>query len=260
MAISNQHNNPDHPTWNPTIFEKNAGFVAELGAPLITLLAPQAHEHILDLGCGDGALTAQIMEYGCQVQGIDARAEMVQIAQKRGISASVKDAHELNYHHQFDAVFSNAVLHSLKHPEKVIDSVWRALKPGGRFVAEFGGTGNIATIVNAIEKALSMRDQAVNNPWYFPSMEEYRKLLLTRGFQIKHIELFKRPTSLPGDMRAWIATFTHPFTANLAPYDKVNFINEVTAMLRPTLCDEHGNWTADYVRLKVYAYKSTAMV
>jgi trans-aconitate methyltransferase len=251
---------PNHQIWNPSAYEKNARFVADLGVPLITLLAPQKEEEILDLGCGDGALTLRLKELGCQVQGIDASPEMVLATQKRGISASVQDAQELSFHHQFDAVFSNAALHWMKRPEKAIDSVWRALKPGGRFVAEFGGIGNVATIVNAIEKALRMRNERVNNPWFFPSVEEYRHLLQTRGFQVKHIELFERPTPLPGDIRGWLNTFTHQFTANLPAFDRENLINEVTTILRPVLCDENGQWTADYVRIRVHAYKSTAMV
>jgi trans-aconitate methyltransferase len=156
--------------WNPVQYAENARFVSDLGMPVVALLSPQANEHILDLGCGDGALTIKLMQLGCNVTGVDSSPEMVNVAKLLGLNAYVMSGEALQFNNQFDAVFSNAALHWMKNPEAIIEGVWRALKPGGRFVAEFGGYGNVATIVNAIESALALRELPIKNPWFFCKM------------------------------------------------------------------------------------------
>ena len=141
--------------WDAEQYSENARFVSDLGASVIELLAPRSGERILDLGCGDGALTKKLAEHECRVVGVDASPQMTAAARRLGLDARVMDGHELRFDHEFDAVFSNAALHWLKQPEKVIAGVWRALKPGGRFVGEFGGSGNVATIVAADNSAIS---------------------------------------------------------------------------------------------------------
>ena len=135
--------------WNPEQYGKNARFVSDLGMPVVDLLSPQSGERILDLGCGDGALSLKLVELGCKVVGVDSSAEMIRAAHSLGLDAHVVDGQSLPYDNEFDAVFSNAALHWMKEPEKVIAGVWRALRPGGRFVGEFGGYGNAATIFTA---------------------------------------------------------------------------------------------------------------
>jgi len=167
------------------------------------------------------------------------------------------DGQSLNFNNEFDAVFSNAVLHWMKKPKRVISGVWRALKPGGRFVAEFGGYGNVAIIVKAIESALLLRrGTTIAGPWYFPRPETYRTLLESRGFEVVKIELIPRPTSLPGDVGGWLETFPQSYTAALPIAERPGFISDVVETLRPMLCDEDANWTADYIRLRFYATKS----
>jgi SAM-dependent methyltransferase len=156
---------------------------------------------------------------------------------------------------EFDAVFSNAALHWMKNPEQVITGVWNALKPGGRFVGEFGGYGNVAAIVTAIESALSSRGVAVTRPWFFPRPEKYRGLLEDRGFSVDSLALIPRPTPLPGDMSGWLETFAQPYWSALPATDAQGFISEVVEALRPVLCDANGNWHADYVRLRFSATK-----
>ena len=135
-------------TWNPDQYARNAGFVPALGLPVVELLDPQPGERILDLGCGDGVLTEKLASLGCQVVGVDSSAAQVAAAQARGLDARVVDAHELPFEAEFDAVFSNAALHWMRQPEAVIAGVWRALEPGGRFVGELGGAGNIAPVLD----------------------------------------------------------------------------------------------------------------
>jgi trans-aconitate methyltransferase len=243
--------------WNSSRYGKNARFVSDLGEPVVDLLNPQAGERILDLACGDGALTEKIIGMGAKVVGVDGSSDMISAAQKRGIDARVSDAYHLDFDSEFDAVFSNAALHWMKRdPDAVIQGVRRALRPGGRFVGEMGGQGNVAAITVAlcatIEK-LGAKDSAAMIPWYFPPPDEYRQRLERAGFHVDYIELIPRPTPLPTGMRGWLETFAIPFTNSLPRETRAEFLDKVTERLRPVLCDASGYWTADYVRLRFLA-------
>ena len=250
----------EHQQWSPEQYAKNARFVSDLGMPVVTLLAPRAGERILDVGCGDGPLTKKLVELGCEVVGVDASPAMVEVAKALGLDARVMDGQALQFAQEFDAVFSNAALHWMKRPEAVIAGVWRALKPGGRFVAEFGGDGNTATVLRALEAALQLRglDFRALSPWYFPSVEEYRGKLEAQGFVVNTIALIPRPTPLPGSLVAWLETFAQSFVASLSSAERVVFLTEVEELCRPTLCDAEGKWSVDYVRLRFSAMKPTS--
>jgi SAM-dependent methyltransferase len=245
-------------TWDPERYARNARFVADLGAPVMELLAPSAGERILDLGCGDGVLTAKLAAMGCAVVGVDGSAAQVEAARKLGLDARVMDGEKLSFDNEFNAVFSNAALHWMRNPDTVIAGVWRALRPGGRFVAEFGGHGCVAKIRKALVNALNSRgiDGEAADSWYFPTVEEYTAELKTGGFAINYIALIPRPTPLPGDVTGWLETFAESFTACLAPTERPAYVEEVREALRPLLCDAEGKWTADYVRLRFAAMKN----
>jgi len=244
-------------TWDPERYARHARFVAELGMPVVELLAPKPGERILDVGCGDGILTEKLVELGCQVMGIDSSARQVEAAKARGLDAHLLDAQAFTFESEFDAVFSNAALHWMKRADDVISGVWRALKPGGRFVAECGGDGCVAKIEAALLQALDRRgvDSAQVNPWYFPTIDDYRGRLEAQGFEVDFIALIPRPTPLPGDITGWLETFAESFTSALAESERPAFIEEVRETLRPDLCDQEGKWTADYVRLRFAAGK-----
>jgi trans-aconitate methyltransferase len=246
-------------TWDPDRYARNARFVSELGAPVVELLAPRPGERILDLGCGDGALTKKLVGMGCVVVGVDASAQQIDAAKRLGLNAQVMDGENLRFDNEFDAVFSNAALHWMrKDPNTVIAGAHRALKPGGRFVAEMGGYGCVAKIKNALIGALSRRgiDGETTNPWYFPTVEDYSERLTRGGFAPTYIALIDRPTPLPGDVTAWLETFAESFTKALKTADRPAFLAEVQENLRPQLCDAGGKWTADYVRLRFSATKA----
>jgi trans-aconitate methyltransferase len=242
--------------WDPARYRRNASFVPRLGEPLLELLAPQPQERILDLGCGDGALTA-LLAARASVVGIDASAEQVAAARARGLAAEVADGARLDFAAEFDAVFSNAALHWMCDPDAVIAGVWRALKPGGRFVAECGGAGNVETVRRALAAALARHgvDAEAANPWYFPTPEEYRARLERPGFSVVSIVLIPRPTRLPGRLADWLDTFCESFLATVPPQSRPSLKAEVEEMLRDQLADAAGAWTVDYVRLRFGAVK-----
>ncbi|MEB2286215.1 MAG: methyltransferase domain-containing protein [Myxococcales bacterium] len=248
-------------SWSPERYEKHARFVSDLGMPIVELLAPRPGERILDLGCGDGALTAKLAACGCDVLGVDASPEQVAGARARGLAAEVASGEDLPFASEFDAVFSNAALHWMRRPGAVIAGVRRALRPGGRFVAEMGGHGCVATIKSALGRALAARgyDAAVHDPWFFPTADDYARRLVAHGFRVESIVLFPRPTLLPGDVVGWLETFAESFVAPLAVAERPAFLAEVRDALRPVLADNDGRWTADYVRLRFVASRDEVM-
>ncbi len=247
----------EHRSWDPERYAQHARFVSDLGMPVVELLAPAPGERILDLGCGDGALTEKLAAMGCRVVGIDSSAAQIEAARKRGLDAYVMDGQRLTFQDEFDAVFSNAALHWMTRADDVIAGVWRALKPGGCFVAECGGRGNVATIEAALLAALARRgiDGRHAHPWYFPNLEEYQRRLTAQGFEVRFIALVPRPTSLPGDIAGWLEVFASGFITMVPMGERSAFVDEVRDALRPDLCGADGRWTADYVRLRFSAVK-----
>jgi len=245
----------DAQSWQPEDYRRNAGFVSALGLPVVELLAPQPGEAILDLGCGEGTLMERLRDLGCRVTGVDASAGQAAAAKARGLDARVADAHALPFVQEFDAVFSNAALHWMLDPDAVIAGVARALKPGGRFVGEMGGAGNVAAIVDALVAGLDRRglDGRAALPWYFPTPADYRARLERAGFTVTALDLFPRPTPLPTGLHGWLATFAQAFTARLHVSEHGAFLEEVEAVVRPALCGADGEWHADYVRLRFAA-------
>ncbi len=243
--------------WNPKSYAENARFVSDLATPLLTMLNPRPGEIILDLGCGDGALSKKIADSGCKLYAVDASFAQVEAARKRGLQVTVMDGQQLSFKRAFDAVFTNAALHWMKRPEAVISCVWHSLKPGGRFIGELGGEGNVQAIRAGLHASLRRRgiDPEAIDPWYYPSPDEYSALLRRAGFTVDSIELIPRPTPLPSDLSVWLDIFAQPFSRSVDDGDRQKFLDEVRAALEPQLRDASGTWIADYVRLRFRAFK-----
>lgn len=239
-------------SWNAQRYAEHARFVVELAAPLLDLLAPRPGERILDLGCGDGALTTAIAATGAYVVGVDSSSEMVTAARGRGIDARLDRGESLSVFGPFDAVFSNAALHWMDDLDPVFAGVARVLCPGGRFVGEMGAAGNIATVVAALAEALERRALNVPQPWTFPEPKTVASLLERNGFAIDLLDRIDRPTVIPGDLSDWLKTFAGAHLATIPDTDRADLIEAVRAALRPALHSSEG-WTLDYIRLRFVA-------
>ncbi len=230
-------------TWDPALYARNARFVSDLGSPILELLAPLPGQRILDLGCGDGALTSKLVDLQCEVVAIDSSAPQIEAARKRGLDAHVMDAEALPFREEFDAVFSNAVLHWITRADPMIAAVYRSLRPGGRFVAECGGRGCVHTIRTALVEALDRRgiDGEARVPWYFPTPGDYATRLERAGFRVDSIALIPRPTPLPGDVIDWLETFAHSFLQGLTGAARAEYLAGGPHRTRAAAARQHRN-------------------
>ncbi len=247
-------------TWSSTDYAQNAAFVPELGEAALQLLAPQPGELILDVGCGDGALTARIAEAGAKVIGLDASEEMVEAARARGVDAFVADAETLDLtaqadrFGQFDAVFSNAALHWMLDPDAVATGIFAALKNGGRFVGEMGGAGNLVILRGALSDELEARGYRLPEQdlhWY-PDPEQFTRLYCVAGFTDVEAELIQRPTALPSGISGWVKTFRSGLLdlAMVPQWERDSLAEAVEQRLANALLRSDGQFYADYVRLR----------
>ena len=248
--------------WDAGLYDDKHSFVWKLAAGVLELLDAKPGERILDLGCGTGHLTARIAETGANVVGVDRSPEMIHQAKEKypSLRFEVMDAREIELDGNFDGVFSNATLHWIKEPERVIAGIKKLLRPGGRFLAEFGGKGNTGELLKAIQHAWQQLGLAgpTPRPWYYPSLAEYVGLLDQHGFEVTHATLFDRPTPLDDGargLRNWLEMFGSAFVESLPEATLERLLVEIEHELRPKLFyDDH--WIMDYRRLRVAARRS----
>jgi trans-aconitate methyltransferase len=248
--------------WNAELYDEKHSFVWKMAAGLLELLEAKPGERILDVGCGTGHLTAKIAANRAQPIGIDRSAEMIREARTAypALRFEVMDAREISFPEQFDAVFSNATLHWIKEPERAVAGIARVLRPGGRFVAEFGGKGNVAGLMAAIERAWPKvaSPGKLANPWYYPGLAEYASLLEKHSLEVTYALLFDRPTPLEDGergLRNWLNMFGGPITEKVPKERQESFLEEIQREARPTLFTD-GRWVLDYRRLRVAARKT----
>ena len=247
-------------SWNAKLYEDRHHYVSQMAEDLVTLLSPQPEEIILDLGCGTGHLGAKIAESGATVVGCDRAESMIEQARANypSLHFEVIDGEQLVAEKHFDAIFSNAALHWMSNAEAVVQGMSRALKLGGRLVAEFGGKGNIGKISTTLQETLATHGYpAPPQLWYFPSISEYSTLLETYGFEVVFMQLFDRPTPLEGEqgLSNWVTMFASHLLATIPVDKRSQILHEIETKLRPHLYRE-GTWFADYRRLRLIAYST----
>jgi len=235
----------------------NAAFVARLGSGVLSLLAPKADEYILDLGCGDGALSEKIVATGASVLAVDYNQDMVDKAAQRGLAAEVCDVERLHYNNLFDAVFSNAALHWMTDYSSVIKGVHKALKAGGRFVAEFGEHDNLLNIRRVLKQvhAESELFGEYREPCFNPTAAFYKAALEKAGFKLMQIERFERPTPLGEGAIEWFKMYTSGLIKDFDQKTLDLYIIKTMALLKQNHVFEGDSWTADFVRLRFSALK-----
>jgi trans-aconitate methyltransferase len=232
--------------WNAADYASFGAFVPELGAAALDLLDPQPCERIVDVGCGDGALTRRIVERGAQVVGIDASPELVDAARAAGLDARLLDASDMTFAAEFDAAFSNAALHWMLDKDRVAQAVLFALAPGGRFAGEMGGEGNLQRLRDALDDELVIRGYVPphgSGNWY-PSVEEFAAVYENAGFAQIDARLIERPTPLEHGIAAWVTTFRSGWldAAGVPEAERAEIGAAVAAAVDHDL--------ADYVRLR----------
>lgn len=240
--------------WNAERYQAGHSYVWRYGEALIDVLAPRAGERILDLGCGSGQLTSRIAESGAVVLGIDASPAMIAAARANypGMEFRVAGAESFTVEQRMDAVFSNAALHWVRDSRSAAASVARALKPGGRFVFEMGGIGNIENLLCVIREVAGEIDM----PWYFPGIGEYTELLEAAGLEVRRAERFDRPTLVPGEhgLEDWLIMFGEPLFGNRGEAEKAAIRRNVADRMRASNYRD-GAWLIDYRRLRMVALK-----
>jgi trans-aconitate methyltransferase len=244
--------------WDPDLYQNQHSFVYEFGQGAVEWLAPKAGERILDVGCGTGQLTAQIAECGAEVIGLDRSPEMLEQARRNfpGLRFELADAASFRFSEPFDAVFSNAVLHWVRDADGVAACVASGLKPGGRFVAEFGGKGNCAELIAAARAAGSTLGRRVEQPWYFPGIAEYAGVLEPAGLEVVAAMLIDRPTKVAGEdgLRQWMTMFGDYLLNEVPAGDQSRFFEIMENEARGALFRD-GQWWVDYRRLRIRALK-----
>jgi trans-aconitate methyltransferase len=251
--------------WNPSLYDQKHAFVFEYGKDLISLLQPRPGETILDLGCGTGHLTQAIAASGARVIGIDSSPQMIETARKTYPKREflVADARNFSFPFAFDAIFSNAALHWIPEAEQVVQRIAASLNTGGRLVVEFGGKGNIAHIITAIQQSTGeLLSLKADSDWYYPSIGEYATLLEKHGLEVRSALLFDRPTQLQDGeqgLRNWIKMFRESLFVAIPDDAKEQVLATIEAKLRDVLFKD-GHWFADYRRLRIVAYKSDSPV
>jgi len=248
--------------WNPELYNEKHAFVYNYGENLIKLLQAKKKERILDLGCGSGQLTYKISQLAREVVGIDSSVVMIADAKSKfnKIDFQVADAASFSFEEKFDAIFSNATLHWVTKHKEAIKCMFDNLKSGGRIVLEFGGKGNVQTIVKQLRKSLVERNYIENSKirlWYFPSIGEYTTDLEYQGFRVTMAQHFDRPTELVDEsygIKDWIAMFGKAFFNNVSIEHIEEIKQEVEEKIK-SKCFKNGKWYADYKRIRIIAVK-----
>lgn len=246
--------------WNADDYAGNFSFVAEYGSSLMEMIDIRKGMTCLDLGCGNGSLTAKLKEAGLEVTGMDDSPDQIRKAKQDypDINFIQGNACDFILDQPVDLVFSNAVFHWIDRDMQpdMLRCVYQALKPGGQFVFEFGGKGNNALIHESLRNAFAGHDREYEFPFYFPTIGEYTSIMEAAGFEVRSAVLFDRRTKLkgPDGLHDWIRMFVRKPFEGISEPEAGQIINEAVEELRPRLF-QNGSWYADYVRLRCRALK-----
>ena len=247
--------------WDADKYTSDFSFVHRYGNDVLELIDPARNCKVLDLGCGNGALSQALLERGYLVKGLDASEELLALARKShpDIEFIQGDATDFSLEEPVEVVFSNAVFHWIDRDRQpdMLRCVYNALREKGQFVFEFGGCGNNRLIHDTLAEIFSAHKYPYNMPFYFPTIGEYAALLEGAGFQVRYAVLFDRPTELKGEngLENWIHMFVKtPFSVVENIEERETIVQQAVERLRGPLYSG-GKWHADYVRLRMKAIR-----
>ncbi len=232
--------------WDAGDYARVGAFVALLGGAAVDLLDPQRGERILDVGCGDGTLTKQLIERGATVVGIDNSPQMIAAARAKGLDAIQLGVVDMPFNAEFDAAFSNATLHWVREKEQAARAIFRALKPGSRFAGEMGGEANLKKLRDALDEELIIRGYVppVEAGNWYPSPEEFSAVYEAAGFEQIDARLIERPTPIEHGVSQWVTTFRRGWL------DRAGVPEDERSEIGAAVADRVGSNVADYVRLR----------
>ncbi len=232
-------------SWNAKDYERNSEAQQKWAKELIANLNLTGAEDILDVGCGDGKVTAEIARLagGGSVVGVDNSKQMIELAQEKysqdrhpNLSFQIMDASDLAFEGRFDVAFSNAALHWVKNHKPVIEGLYKSLRVGGKIHLRMGGKGDAEGMLSIMDD-LSASDKWAQYftefefPFTFLGVDEYQALLRESGFSIKRVELMPKDMTHDGKsgLEGWIRTTWLPYMQRIPTEQRKAFIEEVCA-------------------------------
>jgi trans-aconitate methyltransferase len=246
--------------WNAKDYEKHSRVQQQWARELIAKLNLEGTEDILDLGCGDGKVTAEMAKNtpSGYVVGVDNSSSMIELA-----AEMVMDAVQLAFINGFDVVFSNAALHWAKNHKAVVDGLYRSLKPGGKILLQMGGKGNAEHVVSLLDKLQSNKKwrpyfRDFEFPYGFFGIEEYTHLLREAGFDVCRAELITKDMAHENQsgLEGWIRTTWLPYTERVPEEKRNEFIRALaTEYINQVPIDSRGKVHVAMVRLEIEAEK-----
>ena len=263
--------------WDPELYSSNSSPQKKWGHELLSKLNLIGNEKVLDAGCGDGKLSAEITNSLPEgsVIGIDLSEEMLNFAKAHyppekfpSLNFIQMDVTDLPFDSEFDVVFSNATLHWIKHPEVALKSFWRCLRPGGKLFAQMGTKGNAAEMLKITDLMLKEAEWSCyfknfTFPFSFCGPEQYRKWLENAGFLIERLEVYPKDMAFKDkdELAGWVASVWHPYTEKVPESLRQDFINEfATHFVRAYAPDNFGNIHVTMIRLEIEAYAKKEMI
>lgn len=246
--------------WDAKGYQRDFSFVHQYGEDVLNLIVGGTNQRVVDLGCGNGALTKKLADMGYSVLGVDASAEMLETAAQQYPELTFRqgDALDFSLEQKADVIFSNAVFHWIDgdRQEQMLQNIASQLKPGGQLVCEFGGKGCAESVHAMLERCFAERGLHYRRVFYFPTIGGYAPILEKCGLKVEYAVLFDRPTPQKSEdgLRDWIHMFVKEPFRGIGTSVKEEIIAEAVEKLRPTLYRE-GTWFVDYVRIRIRARK-----